>query len=557
MISLVIPVHAVAGYLGACLDSVLGQAGGTPIEVIAVDDASPDRCGELLDERAKADKRLTVLHLASAGGPGNARNEGLAAATGRYVWFVDGDDVLPDGAIAAAASRLGATDPDVLLIDYAEIYPDGSTRPSTGGPLLSQAPAGLFSLAESPKLINLTMTGWSKLFRRDFLSALGEPFRPGIHEDIPVTCAALFAGRLAVLNRVCYLYRRSRPGSFMATTSERHWAVFDAYEEVLARLDKLAEAGDPVATRGVRNAVFERAMAHYAAILQTTGPGLGPVGRPGLVPRGDRRRFFARMHADYVRYRPPGYRPPPGPLGVKLRLIERGAYWPYEVLEPANKLRVAARRSLAASRPGIRVSLSRPDLEGLSILFAGFGGRPAGNVTPVRAVFTVLVGGLAMRHVTGILLALALSAALFFGAGWGVDKFAVLQAGHGTSGLTPWTSLHNVLPLAALLGTGLLLGLLLAVRRVSALAAGLPGLALLGWSGMVLLRGHRALTYVPMAGSHEAAGFIAMLTSGALALAGAALIIPLFMPSRWRAIATEVEDYDNELTATSALGMVP
>lgn len=162
-----------------------------------------------------------------------------------------------------------------------------------------------------------------------------------------------------------------------------------------------------------------------------------------------------------------------------------------------------------------------------------------------------------MRHVTGILLALALSAALFFGAGWGVDKFAVLQAGHGTSGLTPWTSLHNVLPLAALLGTGLLLGLLLAVRRVSALAAGLPGLALLGWSGMVLLRGHRALTYVPMAGSHEAAGFIAMLTSGALALAGAALIIPLFMPSRWRAIATEVEDYDNELTATSALGMVP
>ncbi len=123
-------------------------------------------------------------------------------------------------------------------------------------------------------------------------------------------------------------------------------------KEVLARLDKLAAAGDPVATPAVRSAIFERAISHYAAILQTTGPGLGPVGRPGLLPRRDRRRFFDRMHADFVRYRPPGYRPPAGPRGAKLRLIERGAYWPYEVLEPVNKLRVRARRALAGAGTG-------------------------------------------------------------------------------------------------------------------------------------------------------------------------------------------------------------
>lgn len=163
-----------------------------------------------------------------------------------------------------------------------------------------------------------------------------------------------------------------------------------------------------------------------------------------------------------------------------------------------------------------------------------------------------------MRHVTGFLLALAMSAALFFGAGWGIARFAVLQAGHGTSGLVAWTSLHNVLPLAALLGTGLLLGILLAVRRVSALAAGLPGLALLGWSAMLLLRGRQALSYLPMAGSQQAAGFTVLLTSGALALAGAVMIIPLFMPSRWHGAAAEIEDFDSdELSATAALGMVP
>lgn len=343
-------MHAVAAYLGACLDSVLGQESAVPLEVIAIDDASPDRCGEILDQRATCDERLTVLHLGSAGGPGNARNAGLAAAAGRYVWFVDGDDLLPAGALDAVARRLEPDQPDVLLIDYAELHPDGSTRPSTGWSQLSRAPGGRFSLAESPELINLTMTAWSKLFRRDFLIGLGEPFRPGIHEDIPVTCATLFAGRLAALNQVCYLYRRSRPGSFMATTSERHWAIFDAYEDVLARLDELAAAGDPVATPAVRSAVFERAMAHYSAVLQTTGPGFGPVGRAGLLPRADRRRFFARMHADFVRYRPAGYRPPAGPRGAKLRLIEHGAYWPYEVLEPVNKLRVSARGALQKAR---------------------------------------------------------------------------------------------------------------------------------------------------------------------------------------------------------------
>ncbi|HEX9064893.1 MAG TPA: glycosyltransferase family 2 protein [Streptosporangiaceae bacterium] len=367
LISVVIPVHAVAGYLGACLDSVL-RPDGVSVEVVAVDDASPDQCGEMLDKRAASDDRLIVMHLPQSGGPGNARNAGLAAASGRYVWFVDGDDLLPPGALGTVAPALDAVRPDVLLIDYAESYPDGSTRPSTGGPLLAGAPGGLFALAEAPQLIDLTMTAWSKLFRRDFLVGLREPFRSGIHEDIPVTCAALFAGRLAALSGVCYLYRRSRPGSFMATTSEQHWAVFTAYEEVLTRLAELAAAGDPVATPAVRSAVFERAISHYAAILQTTGPGFGRFGRPGLVPRSDRHRFFARMHADFVRYRPPGYRPPAGPRGTKLRLIERGAYWPYEILEPVNKLRVRARRGLSRGPGGRARSLSRRDRP---VIFAG------------------------------------------------------------------------------------------------------------------------------------------------------------------------------------------
>jgi CDP-glycerol glycerophosphotransferase len=369
LISVVVPVYGVRQYLGECLDSVLGRAsaalpdvgrpgagqldGGsaglaqpaTGIEVIAVDDASPDGCGALLDDRASVDKRLAVIHLATNGGPGNARNVGLARATGSYIWFIDGDDLVPAGALAAIEARLAADRPDVLLIGYQDLHPDGSTAPGGGADLLRSAPSGTFRLADAPELINLTMTSWSKVLRREFLIGLDEPFRPGIHEDVPVTCAALLAGRLGTLARVCYSYRRSRPGSFMATRGSGHLAIFDAYEDVFGLLGKRLAAGDQGATEAVQAAVFERAIWHYTSVLQA-GIGIGPLRRGGLVPRRGRRAFFSRMHADFVRYAPASYRHPPGARGAKLRLVERDAYVTYEMLEPLNQLRVAVRRAV-------------------------------------------------------------------------------------------------------------------------------------------------------------------------------------------------------------------
>lgn len=316
---------------------MLGQEAGSGVEVIAVDDASADGCAALLDERARADSRLRVLHLDRSAGPGNARNVGLARAAGEYVWFVDGDDALADGAIDAVRARLAAVQPDVLLIDYVDWFPDGTRGPSTGAGLLASAPKGEFTLADAPQVINLTMTGWSKLFRRQFLVDLGEPFRAGIHEDVPVTCAALLAGRIGVLDRPCYRYRRSRPGSFMVTTTSKHQEIFSAYEEVFGFLDKHL----PAVTPEVRAAVFERAIWHYASVLAT----------PGLVPKAERRRFFERMHADFARYEPDHYALPAGARGAKFRLIKQNSYVTYELLEPVNRARVALRRYLHIAHP--------------------------------------------------------------------------------------------------------------------------------------------------------------------------------------------------------------
>lgn len=309
-ISVVIPVHGVEPWLDRCLDSVLSQH---PAEVIAVDDASPDGCAGILAARPS----VLVIRTDSAVGPGRARELGVKEAMGEYVWFVDGDDELAPGALAAVTAELDRLRPDVLIVDYENLYPDGSTTAS-GANLGSLE---LTTLAESPALINLTMTVWSKVFRREFLAGLGVSFGPSIHEDVPVSSMALLtATRIGVLNRVCYRYRRARAGSALAAVSDKNFAVFASYQEVV-----------PHAAAPVRAAVFERAMWHYTTVLP-------------LVPRARRREFFGLMTSDFRRWRPEEFQFPSGPRGLKLRLVSRGAYRTYTTVEPLNRIRVAIAR---------------------------------------------------------------------------------------------------------------------------------------------------------------------------------------------------------------------
>jgi CDP-glycerol glycerophosphotransferase len=342
-ISVVVPVFGVAEFLPGCLDSILAST-DPDLEVIAVDDASPDAAGQILAGRAAADPRLRVISLDRNRGQGNARNLGLEAAAGDYVWFVDGDDALAADALAAVGGVLATVKPDVLLVDWQTWHgPAGRAEANPGRALLSAVPRQGCTLADQPALINLTMTAWSKLYRRDFLRDVGVSFAAGIHEDIPVSCAGLLSAELvAAVDQVCYRYRR-RKGSAMTTTSRQHWAVFDAYHQVFELLARRDAAGMPVSD-AVRAAVFERAIWHYTTVLETTGPGVGRFGLPGLVPRGDRRAFFRRMHEDFRRYRPAGYEHPRGPRGAKFRLVERDAYPAYSLLEPLNQARVTLRR---------------------------------------------------------------------------------------------------------------------------------------------------------------------------------------------------------------------
>jgi hypothetical protein len=145
-----------------------------------------------------------------------------------------------------------------------------------------------------------------------------------------------------------------------------------------------------------------------------------------------------------------------------------------------------------------------------------------------------------MRHLAGIVLAVAVALVLFFAGGWGYQRLLRAPAATGPLGSLPaqsgsLISNHNVLAaLAALLATGLVAGILIAAPRISPLAAGLPGLALLALTGLYLVSVRHAVQLIPLRTRAFGTGFEDMLVDGVLAMAGLAMIIPLFVPSRWR-----------------------
>jgi hypothetical protein len=144
-----------------------------------------------------------------------------------------------------------------------------------------------------------------------------------------------------------------------------------------------------------------------------------------------------------------------------------------------------------------------------------------------------------MRHLIGILLAVVMAAVLFFSGGWGYLRLTALTAPLSRLPAGSLLSDHHMLfGLAAVAGTGLLAGILIAAPRISPLAAGLPGLALLGLTALYLVSVRHAVRLIPLKSHPYGAGFEAMLVHGILAAAGLAMIIPLFVPSRWRARRT-------------------
>lgn len=122
--SIILPIYNVEKYLDRCIESILKQ-GFNDIEIILVDDESPDNCPQICDLWKKKDKRIKVIHKKN-GGLGYARNSGLKVAQGQYVWFVDSDDTIASDALEKIHEQLLIhNNPDVIFFGYKRINKKG------------------------------------------------------------------------------------------------------------------------------------------------------------------------------------------------------------------------------------------------------------------------------------------------------------------------------------------------------------------------------------------------------------------------------------------------
>jgi hypothetical protein len=164
-----------------------------------------------------------------------------------------------------------------------------------------------------------------------------------------------------------------------------------------------------------------------------------------------------------------------------------------------------------------------------------------------------------MRHLIGMVLAVVMAGLVFFLGAWGFRRLLRFPVVGGQLAQLPGgggslLSDHSLLlGLAAVVGTGLVAGILVAAPRISPLAAGLPGLVLLGWTGLYLVSVHRAVKLIPLRSEAFGAGFEAMLFNGILAAAGIAMIIPMFIPSRWRSRGSRYDEAEETAGADEFL----
>ncbi|WP_165956196.1 bifunctional glycosyltransferase/CDP-glycerol:glycerophosphate glycerophosphotransferase, partial [Streptomyces hainanensis] len=392
--SIIVPAYQVQAQLPACLTSVLTQD-FRDVELIVVDDASPDACGEIAAEFAAADPRVTALRLDRNAGPGPARNAGLDRATGDYLLFLDGDDTLTPGALAAVAARLRAAgEPELLVFGHARVSWRGEAAPGDPPGTLSARSPAVTSLAGRADLLRLPPVAWARAYRRDLVARLGLRFPAGHYQDVPFAYPALAgAGSIAVLDRICLHHRERRRGGRARSAGDGHLDVLRQYELAFALLP----------TDRWRAALYRRMVVHLTAVHR--GPGLPAADRAAFL-RGCRElcaRHRAAAGATAIGGRPGAALPRPRLRARRVyRLLATGrrlALRAHGTLDAGVRAVVARARAIAL-RAHYLIQLRRPLDPGLAV-FTTHDQRYGCHPAAIEAKLRELTSGIATAWVAG------------------------------------------------------------------------------------------------------------------------------------------------------------
>lgn len=210
-ISVIIPIYESEKYIKKCIDSIINQK-FSDIEVVCVNDCSPDNCLTILREYQKNDDRIKIINLEKNGGRGNARNIGMKNATGDYIMFIDGDDWFAEDAFEKAYNQITKNNNDVVFYNIYNYYEeDGSISYNDQKyyVLLEQKNQSSINLAELSRPFNLHGACWNKIYNAQFLKNCNAYFfdNHDFEDHIFYMIIMCNAKSISVINEPLYYYR--------------------------------------------------------------------------------------------------------------------------------------------------------------------------------------------------------------------------------------------------------------------------------------------------------------------------------------------------------------
>ena len=211
-ISIIVPVYKVEKYLHECIESIINQT-FKDIEIILVNDGSPDNCGKICDEYAKKDNRIIVIHQKN-GGLSNARNTGIRHAMGQYIAFVDSDDIIDIKYCEVLYNLIKDSNYDFSVCDVHKFKDENFSKPINDVNNIKIINNIEFLTLQINKKTEFGV--WNKLYKKSVFEKI--LFADGkLNEDVIFSAdlAATLSNKIICTNQKLYFYRQ-REGSIVA-----------------------------------------------------------------------------------------------------------------------------------------------------------------------------------------------------------------------------------------------------------------------------------------------------------------------------------------------------
>ena len=235
LVSVVVPIFNVEKYIYDCVDSIINQT-YTNLEIILSDDGSPDRCGEICEEYARKDSRIKVIHFENKG-LSEARNRGIKIATGKYITFVDSDDVLNRQFIQKLIDVKQEYDADIAIAGYRTFREkselanshDEFDKESSDIEILSEK--HLYDAQFLKQETTCLTVAWGKIYKKKVFDNIQYPVSK-LHEDTFTTYKLMEqAKRVVYLKQKLYYWRENFDSITRGKFKIEHLDQLDAFAE--------------------------------------------------------------------------------------------------------------------------------------------------------------------------------------------------------------------------------------------------------------------------------------------------------------------------------------